>query len=80
MARDGIPHAKDVIQVLEQLGDLGPGDVVLVKGRDTQRLSRISLALAGRTVRCDIPRCHAPVDCEECPMLERGWNGARVVT
>jgi UDP-N-acetylmuramoyl-tripeptide--D-alanyl-D-alanine ligase len=80
LAKEDLPHAKSVSHALDQLGDLGPGDVVLVKGRDTQRLSRISLALTGRAVRCDIPRCYAPVDCEDCPMLERGWNGARVVT
>jgi len=80
LAKGDLTHAESVSHALEQFGDLGPGDVVLVKGRDTQRLSRISLALAGRAVRCDIPRCHAPVDCEDCPMLERGWRGARVVT
>ena len=80
LAKEDLPHAKSVSQALEQLGDVGPGDVVLIKGRDTQRLARISLALAGRAVHCDIPRCHAPVDCDDCPMLERGWNGARVVT
>jgi UDP-N-acetylmuramyl pentapeptide synthase len=81
LARGAIPHAgQSVLEALEGLRDIGPGDVVLVKGRDTQRLARISLALQGRAVRCDIPRCHAPVDCDDCPMLERGWNDARVVT
>jgi UDP-N-acetylmuramoyl-tripeptide--D-alanyl-D-alanine ligase len=56
--------------------DLGPGDVVLIKGRDTQRLDRIALALQGRTVRCAITFCRAPVRCANCPMLEREWNSA----
>lgn len=60
--------------------DLGPGDVVLIKGRITERLDRISLALAGRSVNCRIDICRSRlVPCAECPMLERGWNQARLV-
>ncbi len=60
--------------------ELQPGDAVLIKGRDTQRLGRIAIALTGRTVRCDIRFCDTRVvACEECPMLERGWSGLRVV-
>lgn len=70
-----------VRQAVESLRkNLGPGDVVLVKGRDTQRFDRISLALMGRTVRCDISFCTAKVQCESCPMLEQGWNGFRAET
>ena len=59
---------------------LRPDDTVLIKGRDTQRLERVSLLLKGRKVRCDIGFCDTRiVACEECPMLERGWNGLRVV-
>lgn len=54
---------------------LEPGDVVLVKGRDTQRLDRIRLILEGRPVRCDIRFCDVRlVECNECGMLERGWD------
>jgi UDP-N-acetylmuramyl pentapeptide synthase len=61
-----------------------PGDVVLIKGRDTQRLERIGLALSGRELRCDLPTCNATVPgpgvrCDGCPMFERGWEGRRVV-
>jgi UDP-N-acetylmuramoyl-tripeptide--D-alanyl-D-alanine ligase len=80
------PHAlvdagDNVLKAAEALrGDLGPGDVVLVKGRDTQRLDRVWLSLAGRTVRCDIDDCDVrAVVCESCPMLERGWKRLRVV-
>jgi UDP-N-acetylmuramoyl-tripeptide--D-alanyl-D-alanine ligase len=60
---------------------LEPGDVVLVKGRDTQRLARVCLILLGRTVGCEIRSCHLrTITCDECPMLERGWGAHRVVT
>jgi UDP-N-acetylmuramyl pentapeptide synthase len=52
-----------------------PGDVVLVKGRDTQKLDRVRLILSGRDVRCDIAFCNVrTVQCGSCPMLERGWK------
>ena len=80
--RAGFPTAamvnagRDVLKAAEAVrGDLGPGDVVLVKGRDTQRLDRVWLALAGRDVRCTIDFCDARGRCAACPMLERGWNG-----
>jgi len=61
--------------------DLGSGDVVLIKGRDTQRLDRVALALAGRNVCCNIPVCHLKgTRCDRCPMLESGWQGVPVVT
>jgi UDP-N-acetylmuramyl pentapeptide synthase len=59
---------------------LEPGDVVLLKGRDNERLARVVFILQGRTVRCDIPDCRLrTVDCDRCAMLERGWGGHRVV-
>ena len=60
---------------------LEPGDVVLVKGRDTQQLDRVRLILEGRTVGCDIRTCHMrTIVCNQCPMLERGWGTHRVIT
>jgi UDP-N-acetylmuramoyl-tripeptide--D-alanyl-D-alanine ligase len=54
------------------LADLGEGDVVLVKGRDTQKLDRVSLALAGRRVRCALSFCDLRMTrCANCPLLER---------
>jgi UDP-N-acetylmuramyl pentapeptide synthase len=80
-ARDALINAgNSVCKAIEAVReDLGPGDVVLVKGRDNQRLERVGLALTGRTVRCDISFCQAKVRCEQCPMLERGWNGVKAV-
>jgi UDP-N-acetylmuramyl pentapeptide synthase len=72
-ARGGVHEA--IAAVAE---DLGPGDVVLVKGGAAQRLDRVSLALAGRQVGCELRACVAHVTrCDVCPMLERGWNGRR---
>ena len=59
---------------------LEPGDVVLLKGRDTERLARVALILQGRTVRCDIRECTLrTVACDSCAMLESGWGNHRVV-
>ncbi len=49
---------------------LRPGDVLLVKGREPQRLMRLSLALSGRPVRCDLVECRQPVPgCHLCSRL-----------
>jgi UDP-N-acetylmuramyl pentapeptide synthase len=71
----------DIFRAIAALDNrLAPGDVVLVKGRDSQRLARVALALAGRQVRCDLRSCHARIGCDICPMLERGWRGLKVTT
>lgn len=68
-----------VVEVLQL--ELASGDVVLIKGRDTQRLDRIACALEGRDVRCEIRFCQLhQFRCHQCPMLERGWDGGRGVT
>src|SRR5690606_24090700 len=67
----------DAIALLR--GMLRPGDVVLLKGRDTQHLERIWLALAGRTVGCRRVHCDMRGRCDRCPMLERGWPDDRRV-
>jgi UDP-N-acetylmuramoyl-tripeptide--D-alanyl-D-alanine ligase len=60
--------------------ELQPGDIVLIKGRDTQHMQRISLLLQGREVKCELTFCDARgMSCIRCPMLERGWEGKRVV-
>ena len=53
-----------------------PGDLVLLKGRDWQKLERILLALQGATVRCGIDYCDKRgLGCMDCPLLETGWEG-----
>jgi UDP-N-acetylmuramoyl-tripeptide--D-alanyl-D-alanine ligase len=68
---------RSVLQAIETVrADLRPGDVILVKGRSTQRLERVALALEGRTVRCGIEACDAMLTrSDRCSMLERGWDG-----
>jgi UDP-N-acetylmuramoyl-tripeptide--D-alanyl-D-alanine ligase len=74
-ARHDLGRAVALVQA-----DLRPGDVVLVKGRDVQRLGRVALGLLGRQFRCDLQYCNAiGVGCDACPMLERGWQGRRAV-
>jgi UDP-N-acetylmuramoyl-tripeptide--D-alanyl-D-alanine ligase len=61
--------------------DLQPGDVVLVKGRESQRLDRISLLLQGRAVRCELVECDVRlVRCDRCPRLERAPAGPTVTS
>jgi len=82
MPRDALFHAgRGVLEATDRLREqMREGDLVLIKGRDTQRLGRIACALEGRTVRCDISFCPTRItSCEDCPMLERGWQGRRVV-
>lgn len=82
LPRGAVINAKrSVTMAVEALrDDLRPGDVVLIKGRDTQRLARVALALMGRQVRCELTFCEAKMQCDRCPMLERGWVGLRVLT
>ncbi len=65
----------DLNLVIDNLRDLQKGDVVLVKGRDNERLDRVSLALQGIDVKCTLPFCDIRTNrCETCPMLETGWK------
>jgi hypothetical protein len=76
MPRDALVNAgRDVRAAWEAVrADLRPGDVVLVKGRDTERLDRVALALQGRPVRCTVEFCDLRgARCATCPVLETGW-------
>jgi len=76
-----VKTGRDMFKAIEVLqDDLGPGDVVLIKGRITERLDRITLALMGRTVSCRIGSCKTRIlRCDRCPMLEHGWDQSRPV-
>jgi len=75
---DGGRSPRQAADALKKI--LQPGDVVLLKGRDTQKLDRARLILEGCRVSCDIRFCNVrTVACEDCPMLERGWGAHRVI-
>ncbi len=72
LARASIARAashSEAVGIIESYG-LKEGDVVLVKGRDTQRLERISFALMGRKVRCNADFCGMKATrCAHCSEL-----------
>ena len=81
--RAGLPRnailadGKNVSKIVEELrAMLREGDVVLIKGRASQKLDRIALALMGRRVGCSIEFCDAELRCSDCPMLECGWDAS----
>jgi UDP-N-acetylmuramyl pentapeptide synthase len=58
--------------------ETGPDDVILIKGRLSQRLGRVALALQGVPVKCTIGHCDIrSTQCSGCPMLKIGWEGRR---
>lgn len=75
---DTVHLAASVGEVTELLrGELRAGDVVLLKGRGEQKLSRIALALSNKDVRCGLEFCRFEnVLCQECPNLSTA-NAAR---
>ena len=78
LARESILAAgKNVSKVVEALVPmLREGDVVLIKGRASEKLDRIALSLMGRRVACAIEFCDVELRCADCPMLERGWGAS----
>jgi UDP-N-acetylmuramoyl-tripeptide--D-alanyl-D-alanine ligase len=75
---NGGRNVHDAAAALQKM--LQPGDVLLIKGRRPQKLDRVRIILEGRRVRCDIVFCDIrTMECEECPMLERGWGTHRVI-
>jgi UDP-N-acetylmuramoyl-tripeptide--D-alanyl-D-alanine ligase len=72
MAPDSITKAgRSITRAVEELkGKIGRGDVVLVKGARDQHLERITLALQGRNIRCQINYCKiTEISCSDCPLL-----------
>ena len=57
-------------------GEVGPNDVVFIKGRWQQALGRVGLALAGRDVQCRVDPCpFKRMLCDVCPFLEQPFTG-----
>jgi len=47
------------------------GDLVLIKGRSTQKLARVAYALRGDSVRCSREICRQKVRCKDCDLLHK---------
>lgn len=78
LAPERIRAAADVHAAAEVLRDaLGPGDVVLLKGYEDQRLMRIALLLEGEAVRCTREICTMYLKhCADCPFRTKA-TGSR---
>jgi UDP-N-acetylmuramyl pentapeptide synthase len=77
MAPACIDHVHSWHEAADLLRDeVGPGDVVFMKGRWQQALGRIGLALAGRDVKCRANPCpFKRMLCDVCPFLEQEFYG-----
>lgn len=61
----------EVLPALEHIREVvRPSDLILVKGRNSQKLDRIVAGLRGATVRCAIRYCNRPTsECLKCPIV-----------
>ena len=73
MSDHRILEAEGVHEAIALLrGELRVGDVVLLKGFEDERLSRIALALSGTNVQCRRSSCTAYLQfCDDCPLLSK---------
>jgi len=68
-AGPGVIRAAEIVRSIRR-----PGDVILLKGRDTQKLDRVAVALMGREVRCAVEFCNLNLGpCDTCSYLTRGF-------
>ncbi|HEY7599630.1 MAG TPA: Mur ligase family protein [Candidatus Limnocylindrales bacterium] len=77
MAPDRVRHVHNAHEALALVrGELGPGDVLFIKGRWQQALGRVGLALAGRDVQCRADPCpFKRMLCDVCPFLGQPFEG-----
>jgi UDP-N-acetylmuramoyl-tripeptide--D-alanyl-D-alanine ligase len=74
---DGGQGIAGALEILRR--ELHEGDVVLIKGRNNQKLERIALGLAGKNVECRLLACGLRrIQCQDCPMLETVAGQPRV--
>jgi UDP-N-acetylmuramoyl-tripeptide--D-alanyl-D-alanine ligase len=75
-ARVPFIHVRRISEAIEAVrSDLRTGDIVLIKGRDTQRLDRIALALQGHKVDCEVSFCRKQTTrCDGCRQLAAGFR------
>jgi UDP-N-acetylmuramoyl-tripeptide--D-alanyl-D-alanine ligase len=60
--------ARKAAELVQQI--LQPGDIVLIKGRSTQKLARVAYILQGQEISCDVPFCDYKPGCMECDKLK----------
>ncbi|MEP7361404.1 MAG: Mur ligase family protein [Chloroflexota bacterium] len=72
-----IERVANAHEALDELrGEVGPNDVVFIKGRSQQALGRVGLGLAGRDVQCRADPCpFKRMLCDTCPFLEQPFDG-----
>jgi UDP-N-acetylmuramoyl-tripeptide--D-alanyl-D-alanine ligase len=77
MAAERIERVANAHAAIDALrGEIGPTDVVFIKGRWQQALGRVGLALAGRDVQCRADPCpFKRMLCDVCPFLEQPFDG-----
>jgi UDP-N-acetylmuramyl pentapeptide synthase len=69
-----VHNAREATELLR--GELGPGDVLFIKGRWQQALGRVALDLYGRDVKCRADPCpFKRMLCDICPFLEQDFAG-----
>ena len=59
----------------EALELIKPGDLVLIKGRSSQKLDRIAIALLGELVTCNLETCSKKLRCNSCIKINDGSPG-----
>lgn len=65
-AKNSISRAKEMaLEIVE------PGDLVLIKGRSSQKMERIAIALMGKPVSCNLEFCNQKTRCNDCLNLNR---------
>lgn len=74
MNRDALIYADSRVNKAAELlkDELKEGDVVLIKGRSSQRFSRIALSLMEKKVHCNVKYCDLKIMyCDWCPLLDK---------
>jgi len=66
-----IDAGKNILEGIKMIeSELKAGDVILIKARSSQQHRRITLALLGKDVRCNVRYCNIKVDvCDDCPLI-----------
>ena len=76
MAEENMHHVKNSVSKAGELASkiVQPGDLVLIKGRSSQKMVRIALALCGEKVECRVEFCRRKPGCRSCYRLIEGYG------